>query len=198
MGRYVIGIDEVGRGPLAGPVSVGVVMATPRMLKKFSAIKESKQLSRLQREEWAGKIKQEEGEDLRFAVSAVSAAVIDKKGIVFAINSALSRSIKKMNADPRRIVVLLDGGLHAPKEYACQTTIIRGDEKETVIAMASVIAKVTRDRWMLRMAKKYPKYGFEKHVGYGTRAHIAAMQKFGLSEIHRKTFCKNFAKKKPA
>ncbi len=189
--KSLIGIDEVGRGPLAGPVAVGVAMATLATIKKWKKIKESKQLSRAQREEWYEKICAPES-GITFAVSFVSASIIDKRGINPSIRSALALGLKKLSSNPKNVRVLLDGGLRAPAEFMNQETIIRGDAKETIIAIASVVAKVERDRLMLRMHKKYPAHGFDRHVGYGTRAHIAAIRKYGMTPIHRKTFCKNF------
>lgn len=189
--KFIIGIDEVGRGPLAGPVAVGAFCATPNMLKKFCLIKESKQLSTLRREEWYRRIIALCGKELYFAVSFVSAEVIDKKGIVSAIRLALSRSLAKLEVSSSACRVLLDGGLKAPKKYIHQKTIIHGDAKETAIAMASVVAKVLRDRRMVRLHKKYPEYGFAAHKGYGTRAHYRALKKYGLSREHRKSFCRN-------
>ena len=190
--KFFIGIDEVGRGPLAGPVAVGVAVATPAVIKKFRSIKESKQLSRAQREKWYEKIR-EEGSGIQFAVSFVSAPQIDKNGINPSIRTALSRGLKKLSPSQKHVRVLLDGGLKAPSEYQNQQTIIRGDAKETIIAIASIVAKVERDRRMMRMHKKYPQYGFDRHVGYGTRAHITAIKKHGLTLTHRKSFCKNFS-----
>lgn len=187
--RYIIGIDEVGRGPLAGPVAVGAVAATPRVLKKFRTIKESKQLSEAKREEWNTLIRAAASPDLRLAVSMVSAKEIDRIGIAPAIRKALAASIKKLSIDPDACEVLLDGGLKAPPEYIKQKTIIRGDASETVIAMASVIAKVKRDRLMVALDKSHPLYGFARHKGYGTRTHMAALRKHGLTELHRTSFC---------
>lgn len=189
--KFIVGADEVGRGPLAGPVAIGAIFVTPKTLAKFQSIKESKQLSSKQREKWYARMKVSIGKELRFAVSFVSADIIDKKGIVFAIQLALSRSLKKINVSPKNCTVLLDGGLHAPKEYVHQKTIIHGDAKETVIAMASVVAKVLRDRRMVRLDKKYPEYSFATHKGYGTKAHYRALKKHGLSPEHRKSFCRN-------
>ncbi len=191
--KFIIGVDEVGRGPLAGPVAVGAVLATPRMLWRFRAIKESKQLNPKQREAWVLSINASCGEELSFAVSFVSAGVIDKKGITFAIRTALRRSLAKLDVDPESVLVLLDGGLHAPECYSQQKTIIRGDATETAIAMASVVAKVARDRHMIRLHKKFPQYDFPRHKGYGTALHIAAIKKHGLSVLHRKSFCGNFS-----
>ena len=186
--KYIIGIDEVARGPLAGPVAVGAMLVTPRIRRQFRNIKESKQLSPAQREEWCERIRRSSGPELRFAVSFVSAGVIDAKGIQHAIRLALKRSIEKLEVDPSECLVLLDGGLRAPEEFTEQKTIIRGDANETVIAMASVVAKVSRDRLMVRLSKKYPAYGFARHKGYGTRAHYDAIRKHGVSPEHRRSF----------
>ncbi len=187
--KYIVGIDEVGRGPLAGPVAVGVVVVTRTALRKFRSIKESKQLSANKREEWFARIATAESSDLRYAVAFVSAATIDKNGIVYAIRMALARALKVTNVSPEECEIRLDGGLRAPAIYLQQQTIIKGDEKESVIAIASVVAKVLRDRRMRTLAKKYPDYGFARHVGYGTRAHRDAIKKYGLTAEHRKTFC---------
>ena len=187
--KYIVGIDEVGRGPLAGPVAVGVVVATKQALRAFRSIKESKQLTRAQREAWFARIEASVSHDLRFSVAFVSARMIDQKGIAPAIRTALARALRQTDVRPDECTVLLDGGLHAPPEFIQQKTIIRGDEKETAIAMASVVAKVLRDRCMYVLAKKHPQYGFERHVGYGTATHIAAIRQYGLLPEHRKTFC---------
>jgi ribonuclease HII len=194
--KYIVGIDEVGRGPLAGPVAVGAIVATRSALRKFSKIKESKSLPCEKREEWFATIKsrvassESRVKKLDYKVSFVSHTVIDKIGIVGAVRRAIRRSLKKLNCAPDECRVLLDGGLKAPAYFADQQTIIRGDKSETIIAMASVAAKVLRDRRMARLAKKYPEYGFEIHKGYGTKAHCEAIRKYGLCEIHRKTFCR--------
>lgn len=190
--KLFIGIDEVGRGPLAGPVAVGALCATTKMLKQFRRIKESKQLTPKEREAWCARMQSERGRELQFTVSFVSAQLIDRKGIVFAIRLALARSLKKLHVSPSACEVLLDGGLKAPNEYRKQKTIIKGDAKETVIAMASVVAKVLRDKRMVRLHKKYPKYGFADHKGYGTKAHYRALKKHGLSPEHRGSFLKSF------
>lgn len=194
--KFFVGIDEVGRGPLAGPVAVGALCATRKTLSAFRGIKDSKQLSPLQREEWHARMTSFSREELRFAVSFVSADIIDNKGIVFAIRLALSRSLRKLHVAPNECRVLLDGGLQAPMKYVSQETIIRGDAKKTVIAMASVAAKVLRDRHMVRLHKKYPEYNFAAHKGYGTKAHYLALKKHGLSREHRKSFCRSAMKKK--
>ncbi|OHA80305.1 MAG: hypothetical protein A2675_00260 [Candidatus Yonathbacteria bacterium RIFCSPHIGHO2_01_FULL_51_10] len=154
-------------------------------------IKDSKQLTEKAREAWFEKMKLAEKEGwLAYAVVMGSAREIDRRGIVPTISRALARAIKKLGSDPRNTLVLLDGGLRAPAPYLHQKTIIRGDEKEPTIALASIAAKVTRDRMMKRLAKKHPGYGLEVHKGYGTAAHRQAVRRRGLSAIHRKSFCK--------
>jgi ribonuclease HII len=100
--------------------------------------------------------------------------------------------LKKLDATIRE-TILLDGSLYAPKEFKKQKTIIKGDEKEPAIGLASIVAKVTRDRYMLKMAGKHPLYGFENHVGYGTKKHYLAIKKHGMTDIHRKSFLKRVA-----
>lgn len=190
--RYIIGIDEAGRGPLAGPVSVAAVAvresAYRAILRDFRRVKDSKKLSSRFREEWLQKIKGHESGAVLCAVSLVGNATIDKRGIVGAVNVALKRSLLKIGVKPHEAKVLLDGSLYAPREFENQKTIIRGDEKEKVIAMASILAKVHRDRHMVRKAREYPEYGFEIHKGYGTRKHLKNLKKYGPSDIHRRSF----------
>ncbi len=196
--RFFIGIDEVGRGPLAGPVAVCALAATPTALRRFRTIKESKQLTPKARALWDERIRSAAGEDLSFAVSFVSAGVVDRKGISAAIRLALARSLKKLALPPESVCVLLDGGLHAPPVYKRQVTIIRGDAEESAIAMASVVAKVARDRLMDRQDAVYPEYGFLRHKGYGSALHVAAIRRYGLSPLHRATFCTRMRKGKAA
>ncbi len=190
--KYLIGIDEVGRGPLAGPVAVGAfVFLTKDAKKLFKGVKESKQLSEEKREEWFGKIQKYKKEGyIDFAVTFQSEKVIDTKGLSFAIRNALKISLNKLKVDPKKSKVLLDGGLKAPLEYIDQETIIKGDAKEEVIALASICAKVLRDRKIAKLGKKYPEYGFEIHKGYGTRKHREAIKRYGMCIIHRRSFLK--------
>ena len=188
--KYLIGIDEVGRGPIAGPVAVGAfIFLTPDAKKLFRGVKESKQLNEAQREKWFAFIQgiKKEGH-IDFHVTFQSEKVIDGKGLSYAIRTALSKSIQALNAKPAHSLVLLDGGLKAPVHYENQKTIIKGDERETVIALASICAKVLRDRKMVKLGKKHPKYGFERHKGYGTKEHYEAIEKWGMLETHRRSF----------
>ena len=188
--RFILGVDEAGRGPLAGPVSVGVV-AVPEgfdVAKEFPGVTDSKKLSEKKREKLFELLEARVllG-DVRFAVEFESAAVIDKEGIVRAIRRALARGVNALAPDAALVTVKLDGSLRAPVEYA-QETIIHGDALVPVISLASIAAKVSRDRLMLELAKQYPEYGFEKHKGYGTKAHYDMLEKYGPSVIHRRSF----------
>jgi ribonuclease HII len=222
--KYIVGIDEVGRGPIAGPVAVCAFMIKNDSLlenqkeKKLPKLKDSKKLSKKQREIWFEYLRGAKTEGFcDYAVSFVSSLNIDKFGIVKCIQKALNKSLNEVatrdfqnfprftQSDLRHTqtknlespvslnsfasyYIYLDGGLHAPIEYTKQETIIRGDELHPIISMASIMAKVSRDRIMMNYAKEYPEYGFDSHVGYGTKAHYAAIKKHGQTPIHRKSF----------
>jgi ribonuclease HII len=197
--KYIAGVDEVGRGPLAGPFAVGVVLVKSEMLKEgkkvageiFGGIKDSKQLTALGRALWFEKIKAaHKAEKLNYKVSFVSSKRLDKIGLTATANLAIKRSLKKLGAMPHETLVLLDGGLRAPKEFLYQKTIIKGDAKEPIIGLASIAAKVLRDRRMEKLSLEYPQFDFHVHKGYGTKRHISLIKKFGPCEIHRKTFIK--------
>ena len=156
--KYIVGIDEVGRGPIAGPVMVGVFCVPQKTLKKvkkkLSGITDSKQLSQKVREMFLGQIKDLAEEDLlSYTISSVSAKLIDRNGITWAIQTALDRSIKRLEVDPNISYIFLDGGLKAPTQFP-QETIIKGDSKNWLIGAASVIAKVTRDKKNETLCKK--------------------------------------------
>lgn len=202
--KVVIGIDEVGRGPLAGPVAVGAFrIIDPGILRAARRVRvplrDSKKLTREQREIWFRNIQiwQKEGK-CDFSVVMISPSVIDTIGIAPAIRRALSRALSVVVASAKKdskeidVTILLDGGLKAPSEYKKQKTIIKGDEKEKCISLASIVAKVTRDRYMFKQAKKFPEYGFENHVGYGTSKHYEAIKKHGLCQLHRRSFLRKF------
>lgn len=195
MARWLIGVDEAGRGPLAGPVAVGAVMAPARFnfRRAFPGLRDSKQLSPERREEvYAALLELEEAGDLHFCVRYSAASTIDRRGIARAVTAAVYRGVRSLSPEPQGVRVLLDGLLRAPEEYE-QETIIGGDEQEPVIMLASVVAKVRRDRLMRRLHKQFPTYGFAVHKGYGTAGHYAALKRAGLCEAHRRSFCKNLA-----
>ncbi len=189
--KYIAGIDEAGRGPLAGPISIGAIATGPlnqksksKMQKLFKGIRDSKKLSPNQREMWHKIIKK----NFECHYAFVNNKTIDKIGIQKATLLGIKKVLRKFKKKPE--LVLMDGGLKAPKKYK-QKTIIKGDEKIPLISAASIIAKVTRDRHMMRLHKKFPKYRFDKHKGYGTKLHYKKLKKNGPCKIHRKSFCKN-------
>jgi len=200
--KYIIGIDEVGRGPIAGPVAVCALCLQndfdienfrPLVRLRTKKLRDSKKLSHLQRVKWLEKINEERDRgNIIYKVSFESNKIIDTKGIVFAIKRALENSLIYLNKDKKFCEVLLDGGLKAPAEYKNQKTIIKGDEKELAIALASIAAKVERDALMVKLAYKYTGYGLEKHKGYGTTEHYKALKNKGISVIHRKSFLRKF------
>ena len=125
--------------------------------------------------------------ELDFRVSLVSEKIIDRHGISYALCLGIKRCLSGLKIE-KNSWIFLDGALKAPEEFSRQKTIIKGDEKIPVISLASIMAKVTRDRIMQKLHKKYPQYGFNAHKGYGTALHVEKIQSFGASKIHRKTF----------
>ena len=204
--RWVVGIDEVGRGALAGPVTVAAAMLAIDVRGRithipFRRLKDSKKLSAAQREIWAKELMGNTG--VRFAVARVYPREIERLNISVAANRAAQRAflrLCKKNKLSSRTKVYLDGGLFlGSKAYQQKImaggmvnakTIIKGDEKIPAVAAASIIAKVSRDRCMKRLAKEYPQYGFDIHKGYGTVAHFYAIRKNGPCASHRLTFLK--------
>ncbi len=194
--EYLIGIDEAGRGALAGPVSVGAVLVPFDFDWKevFSLItkkgepklRDSKQLSAQQREILYAYIA-DHGR-LRHAAALVGADVIDAIGIVNATHEAAAIAITELKASAERARVLLDAGLKVPSQWQ-QESFIRGDETIPAISFASIVAKVTRDRFMEELDGPYSTYRFGEHKGYGTLAHRKLIAERGFSDIHRTTFC---------
>lgn len=187
MKRYgSAGVDEAGRGPLAGPVAVGVVYIPPGFdIRHIPGIRDSKQMTPAMRDDVFARIK---ASPIKYAVAMVGASTIDARGIQYAVRTALQRALRRMEV-PKQARILLDGGLYAPRGYCNQETIIGGDSKEAMIGAASIMAKVTRDRYMLRQHARYPEYGFKVHKGYGTVQHRHAIRKYGLTPLHRSSFC---------
>jgi len=196
---FIVGIDEAGRGPLAGPVCVGAVgvkimtdksleaklpSALGSLASKLRDIKDSKKLSAKKREEWFNILR--ENPEFECHHIFVGNEAIDKFGIRKAVLYGAEKVLEKFSRQPD--FVLLDGSLYAPEKYK-QETIIKGDEKIPLIAAGSIIAKVSRDRVMINMHQKYPEYCFNEHKGYGTKKHFEKIIKHGFCDIHRKTFC---------
>jgi ribonuclease HII len=177
----VAGIDESGRGPLAGPVTAAAVIL-PKGLA-IPDLNDSKQLSEKKRETLFEIIKETA---LAYAVETVNNKIIDEINILQATFLAMSRAVLKLKIKPD--LCLVDGNRKVHGLSFNQKTIVGGDAKSACIAAASILAKVSRDKMMLEYAKQYPIYEFEKHKGYGTKKHIEALKKYGVCSIHRLTF----------
>ena len=190
--RYIVGVDEAGRGPLAGPVSVGIAVVSADFdWDMIPGVGDSKKVSPKNREAIFRRVKLLKKQKLLdFAVTLISAKIIDRIGITKAVMHGIIQSLKKLHIDPQYAEVRLDGLLKAPPEYIFQKTIIRGDAKEKIIGLASIMAKVTRDAHMVRIARDYPQYSFEIHKGYGTAKHRIALENHGFTPAHRRSFCK--------
>lgn len=185
---YTIGIDEAGRGPLAGPVVVGAVKIRKgaRARAILRGIRDSKRLTSRQREAWFSRLNNEQG--IEWTVARVLPATIDRINISRAANLAARRAYHRLC--PKFSLgqpILLDAGLKLA-HHIPQRAIIRGDEKIPAIAAASIIAKIVRDKIMLGLHKKYPAYRFDLHKGYGTKLHRDRIRAYGISPVHRASF----------
>ncbi len=178
--KLVAGIDEAGRGPLAGPVVAAAVIFSP--FKKIGGIKDSKQLSASKREELFELINKKA---LDWGVGIVSERIIEKINILQATRLAMLKAIQEIKTCPE--FLLIDGNISLDVEIS-QQPIIDGDQKSFSIGAASIMAKVTRDRMMQKYHRLFPEYGFDKHKGYGTPEHFEALQTYGPCPIHRRTY----------
>lgn len=194
MKKFLVGIDEAGRGPLAGPVAVGVVVVPNTFdWNLIEGVGDSKQISSTNRGLLFKRARAlKKAGKLDFAVALVSAKVIDDIGIARAVTVAMGRAIRRLKLNPEACHVQLDGSLYAPVEFS-QETIIKGDSKEKVIGLASICAKETRDLYMVRKSAEviFAPYQFHTHKGYGTKMHRQAIKEKGLSTEHRQSYCKN-------
>ena len=177
----VVGVDEAGRGPLAGPVAVGAVILPEGF--SHSLINDSKKLSEKRREALYDELC--ESEEIRWTVSLVEAAEVDEVNVLQATYLGMARSVQSLGVEPG--MCLIDG-LRVPNFPYPHEGIVKGDSKSLSIATASIFAKVTRDRLMREAAIRYPGYGFEKHKGYGTKAHLEALRALGPCPLHRRSF----------
>lgn len=184
--EYIAGIDEAGRGPLAGPV-VAASVILPKDCE-ILYLNDSKQLSAKRRDELFDEIKQKA---IAYGIGIVSQGRIDDINILQATYEAMREAIGRMSEKQNPDLLLVDA-VHIPDVDIKQVGIVKGDAKSVSIAAASILAKVTRDRFMVEMDKLYPEYGFASHKGYGSKSHIEAIKKYGASPIHRQTFIKNF------
>ena len=181
---FVAGVDEAGRGPLAGDVFAAAVILDRDCM--IEGLDDSKKLSFKKREELFEKII---NNSLAYGIATASVAEIDRLNILEATVLAMNRAIKLLKVNPD--FALIDGNYS--KGIICDNiAVIGGDRKSASIAAASILAKVSRDRYMLEIADKYPVYNFSKHKGYGTKEHIEAIKKYGVCKLHREKFCRKF------
>ena len=187
--KLIIGIDEAGRGPLAGPVAVGAVIMKPDSMIEW--VNDSKKVTAKRREILYDKIIED---SIAWSVQLVSEKEIDEKNILQATKEGLTLAIQDIlsQVDEKPSLVIVDALREINTMGIPYESIIKGDATCYSISCASILAKVTRDRIMDEWDKVYPEYGFAKHKGYGTKMHIEAIQKYGPCPIHRKTFIKHF------
>ena len=183
--KYICGIDEAGRGPLAGPVVVaGVIMPQDSMIE---GVNDSKKVSEKKREKLYDLIIDEA---ISYSVAIIGQDIIDEINILNATKQGVTQVVEELDVKPN--LILVDALTHIDTKGIQYDSIIKGDAKCYNIAAASIIAKVTRDRIMREWDKVYPQYGFVNHKGYGTAKHIAALKEYGPCPIHRSTFIKHF------
>lgn len=180
--KIIAGIDEVGRGALAGPVTAVIVLIRKKI--RLKGVKDSKALTPKQREKIFEIVKDEPRIDWR--ISYVWPRVIDRVNIWQATLLAWQRCLAKIERQPD--FLFLDGKMSIPRLKIKQQPVVKGDQKIWLLSLASIIAKVSRDRLMERLEKKYPEYGFAQHKGYGTKLHFEKLNKFGPCQIHRRSF----------
>lgn len=181
--EIICGVDEAGRGPLAGPVYAAAVILPKGHI--VEGVNDSKKLSEKKRELLFDKIIDE---CVCYSIGTASEKEIDEINILQATYLAMKKAVDGLEIVPQ--LALIDGNRIPPLTSTDARAIVKGDAKSASIACASILAKVSRDRYMLEMAKKYPEYQFEKHKGYGTKLHYEMIDKYGICEIHRKTFLK--------
>lgn len=178
----VCGVDEAGRGPLAGPVFAAAVILSKDFIIK--GVNDSKKLTEKKREELFGIIKEK---SLAYSIASASESEIDEFNILNATFLAMQRAIENLKIKPD--FALIDGN-RLPKLEIDAKSVIKGDSLSESIAASSILAKVERDKYMIKMSELYPEYFFEKHKGYGTKLHVEMLRKYGPSKIHRKSFLK--------
>lgn len=189
-GRLIAGVDEVGRGCIAGPVYASCCLVDYKAIKRLEAsdlalIRDSKTLSFNQRIKALDVI---EKISLNYSIKSASTRQVEKLGIVGAIFHAMKLALKEVQLYHSLDLLLVDGNKEIPKISLPQKTVIKGDNLCYSIASASILAKVARDRYMIKMAKTYPNYGFDEHMGYGTKKHRDQLKKLGYCPLHRRNF----------
>jgi ribonuclease HII len=186
--RRIAGVDEAGRGPLAGPVVAAAAILPARWAESglpagLTGLNDSKQLTSAQREKFFSFLTA--CGEIEFAIAQIDAAQIDEINILQATHRAMNAALAQLNPQPQHALV---DGRPVRTMRVPQTAIVKGDARSYSIAAASVLAKVTRDRLMLEFHAQFPEYGFAEHKGYGTARHLAAIEQFGACPIHRKSF----------
>jgi ribonuclease HII len=176
----ICGVDEAGRGPLAGPVSAAAVILDPANL--IPGLADSKKLSEQKRDQLAPLIRERA---LAWAVAYADVEEIDRLNILQATLLAMRRAVLALHVQPQQVLV---DGLYCPQTGIPSQAIVKGDSSVTAISAASILAKTARDALMLELHEQYPRYGFADHKGYPTAAHLAALREHGVSEVHRRSF----------
>jgi ribonuclease HII len=186
-GARLVGVDEAGRGPLAGPVVVAAVVLPEEPSAELCAARDSKTMTPKGRERLFGVVR---SQALAVSVAWAYPDVIDRDNILAATLAAMSRAATRaaVKSGGGEVLVLVDGPRPIRKFSLPQETVVDGDAKSLSIAAASIIAKVVRDRWMERLERKHPGYGFSQHKGYGTKAHLEALEKLGPCAVHRRSY----------
>lgn len=199
--KGVIGIDEVGRGPLAGPVTVCAVYIEKETIVRRdmfqNIIRDSKKINKTLRNNIYQTIRKFRYNKcvIRYAISSRSATYVDRYGIAESARKCVRsclHSLERQGIAVDMVPIRLDAGLYAPEKYPNQESFIKGDERFVEIALASIIAKEWRDAYMRRMAKEFPEYGWSQNVGYGTQKHREAIRRHGTTRMHRRTYLKRF------
>ena len=189
--KWIIGADEVGRGCLAGPVTVGAVLV-PSDLYPLAGVDDSKKLSPKRRQQVSQMLR--DHPEVRYAIASVPSEGIDQQGIVSALTTCFAHAVTQLLSLEEDVRIRIDGlpiqGLPFDAEF-----IVKGDATDWVIGAASILAKVERDTYMADMSRSHPFYGWDENAGYGTAGHIAAIKAHGLCSMHRASFCKAFVPK---
>jgi ribonuclease HII len=175
----IVGIDEVGRGCLAGPVTAAAVV----LKRRIPGLKDSKLLTKKQREALSLKIHEQA---LAVGIGWADVSVVNEQGLTAAVRLAMSRALDKIQIDYDQVII--DGNFNFIKDNPKVKTLIKADNSVAAVSAASIVAKVARDNYMAEISSKYPNYGFDRHVGYGTAMHLASLKLHGASDIHRLTY----------
>jgi len=199
--KWVIGVDEVGRGCLAGPVMVGVFAIRADAIEWLveQGVADSKVLTSARRKQLFETLERAaRAGTIHYAVAMQSSSVIDDIGIVEAIRLCIAEALAAVEIPPEQTHIYLDGGLRAPVEWKHQSTHIKGDRDYPVIGAASIMAKVLRDDYMMQLGTQFPEYCWGRNMGYGTVVHRTALHNNGLTKHHRVLFCRNSQRGKSA